>query len=115
LKVGGKLTRSTVGKLRVAVSWAVGAAWEQVSQTKGDVVRHLFHFVGLSLPIDRTADQEISIKGIETRFLSQGFVSGLNKEGHTLKENVNSLVGGCDKSVVEDVDDFNGDKDIFFE
>jgi len=114
LKVGGKLTGSAVGKQRVAASWAVGAACERFSQTKGDVVWRSFRCVGLSFRIDGTVDHEISIKGIETPFLSQGLVSGLNEEGHTLEENVNSLVGGCNESVVEDVDDFNGDEDIFF-
>ena len=116
MKGGGKLTRSAVGKRRVAASWAVGAAWERFSQAKGDVVRRSFRCVGLSLPIDGTADQEISIKGIETQFLSQGLVGCLNEEGLTLEENVNNLVGVCDESVVvEDVDDFEGDEDTFFE
>lgn len=115
LKAGGKLTGSAVGRRRVAASWAVGAAWERFSQTKGEVVRRSFRCVGLSLPIDGSADEEISIKGIETSFLSQGLVSCHNEEELTLDGNVGNLIEDFESVAIEDVDNSDGDEDIFFE
>ena len=72
MEEGGSLTGSKVGRRRIAVTWAVGEAWECFSAEKAEVVRRAFRVVGLGLPIDGSADEEISIKGIETGFLTEG-------------------------------------------
>ena len=69
---GGVLVGSKVGRRQVAVTWAVGDAWERFSAEKVAVVKKAFRVVGLALPIDGSADHEISIKGIETGFLTEG-------------------------------------------
>ena len=69
---GGVLIGSKVGRRRVAVTWAVGDAWERFSAERVAVVQKAFRVVGLALPIDGSADDEISIKGIETGFLTEG-------------------------------------------
>jgi len=116
LNGGGKLTGSMVGRRRVAATWAVGAASERFSQAKGEIVRRSFRCVGLSLLIDGTANSEISIKGIETGFLSQGLVDCQNGEDLTLEGGVDGLVIRGDENVkVKAGDDLDEDENVFFE
>lgn len=107
-----------MGRRRVAATWAVGAAWERFSEAKGEIIRRSFRCVGLSLPIDGTADSEISIKGIETGFLSQGLVDCQIGEDLTLEGGVDELGirGTSDENVeVEAGDDLDEDENVFFE
>lgn len=43
----------------------VGDAWYQFCIEKVDLIRRVFRKVGLSLPIDGSADHEIDIKGFQ--------------------------------------------------
>ena len=49
---------------RVLVQKCVAQAWEIFSTEKRDVVVNSFRKVGLSLPIDGSCDNELSVKGI---------------------------------------------------
>jgi len=68
----GKLTGCMIRHWRIAATWAVGEAWERFSREKEEVVSRSFYCVGIALPIDGSADAQISIKGIESGYLVQG-------------------------------------------
>lgn len=53
----------TVGDRRILTTWCVGDAWYQFCVEKQDLVKRVFRKVGLSLPIDGSADCELDIKG----------------------------------------------------
>lgn len=53
----------SVGDRRVLTTWCVGDAWYQFCVEKQDLVTSVFRKVGLSLPIDGSADHELDIKG----------------------------------------------------
>ena len=53
----------------------VGEAWEQFNREKREVVVRSFRCLGISLPIDGSCDDEISIKGLDTTVLAQGLKS----------------------------------------
>lgn len=72
LAEGGRLTGSMIGRRRVALTWAVGEAWERFSTERVEVVRRSSRTVGLSLPIDGSEDHEISIKGLANQVLVEG-------------------------------------------
>jgi len=61
-----------VGRRRVAVTWAVGEAWEVFSQERSEVVRKAIRMVALSLPVDGSEDSQLYIKGLASDFLIQG-------------------------------------------
>jgi hypothetical protein len=54
-----------VGKRRVVTTCCVGNAWYQFCIEKQDLIKYVFRKVGLSLPVDGSADHEIDIKGFE--------------------------------------------------
>lgn len=69
-EIAGKgLSHSLVGRRRIATTWAVGKAWERFCTEKKDIIIRSFRTVGLALPVDGSADMEISIKGLETGVL----------------------------------------------
>ena len=105
MEEGGSLTRSKVGRRRIAVTWAVGEAWERFSAEKTEVVRRAFRVVGLGLPIDGSADHEISIKGIETGFLTEGLKNW--EEG--------GIQVGDDEDDPVELDVRDDEADLFFE
>lgn len=72
LEEGGRLTGSMVGRRRIAVTWAVGEAWERFSVERIAVVQRAFRVVGLSLPIDGSEDHELSIRGLANEYLVEG-------------------------------------------
>lgn len=72
LEEGGRLTGSMVGRRRIAVTWAVGEAWERFSVERIAVVQRAFRIVGLSLPIDGSEDHELSIRGLANDYLVEG-------------------------------------------
>lgn len=53
----------SVGQRRVLTTWCLGDAWYQFCVEKQDLVKRVFRKVGLSLPIDGSADHELDIKG----------------------------------------------------
>lgn len=69
---GRRLIGSMIGRRRVALTWAVGEAWERFSTERAEVVHRSFRTVGLSLPIDGSEDHEISIKGLANHVLVEG-------------------------------------------
>jgi len=69
---GRRPTGSMIGQRRVALTWAVGEAWECFSTECAEVVRRSFCTVGLSLPIDGSEDHYISIKGLANQVLVEG-------------------------------------------
>jgi len=68
-----------VGKRRVALIWAVGQARESFSREKREVVKDSFQVVGLALPIDRSEDHRLSIKGLATDLLVEGLENWENE------------------------------------
>ena len=116
---GGKLTGSMVGRQQISATWAVGEAWARFSMEKAKIVERTFRVVGLALPIDGSADTEISIKGIETDFLVQGLVNCQQEEGGILVDHENGLgemdeaaenqLVNCEEDKVED------DVNVFFD
>lgn len=57
--------RWTVGDRRVLTTCAVGDAWYQFAVEKQEIIKRVFRKVGLSLPIDGSADHELDVKGFE--------------------------------------------------
>ncbi|KAG0133105.1 hypothetical protein HOY82DRAFT_538386 [Tuber indicum] len=107
-----------VGRRRIAATWAIGEAWSRFSREKEDVVRRAFRVVGLALPIDGSADIEISIKGIETDFLLQGLVNCQLEEGNTLRDGdeMFGTVGEVLEDLAADSDEeVEDDTGIFFD
>ena len=77
-----------MGRRRVAITWAVGEAWEVFSREKAEVVRNSFQVVGLSLPIDGSEDHRLSIKGLANDVLIEGLKDWDDRE----QENANPEV-----------------------
>jgi len=84
---GRTLGGSMVVRRRVAVTWAVGEAWEVFSRERSVVVRKAFRMVGLSLPVDGSEDSQLCIKGLASDFLIQGL-----KEWNSAEEEGNADV-----------------------
>ena len=63
---------SAVEERRVLVQRCVAEAWEQFCTTRRNVIVDSFRKVGLSLPIDGSCDDELSIKGIDKHLLKIG-------------------------------------------
>lgn len=61
----GDFEKWSVGQWRVLTTCCVGDAWYQFCIEKQDIVKRVFRKLGLSLPIDRSADHEIDIKGFQ--------------------------------------------------
>jgi len=57
---------SAVGEMRVMMTHCVARAWEKFCNERQEVVVRSFRCLGISLPIDGSADAEISIKGLDT-------------------------------------------------
>jgi hypothetical protein len=57
--------RWTVGERQIHTTWCVGDVWYQFCVEKQDIVKKVFRKVGLSLPIDGSADHELDIKGLQ--------------------------------------------------
>lgn len=55
----------TVGDRWVMTTHCVGEAFDQFSTTKANLVSRSFHQKGLSLPINRSVDSELDIKGFK--------------------------------------------------
>jgi len=105
LEEGGSLTGSKVGRRRIGVTWAVREAWEHFSAEKAEVVLRAFRVLGLGLPIDGSADHEISIKGIKTGFLTEGLKNW--EEG--------GIQVGDDEDDPVELDVRDDEADLFFE
>ena len=108
-----------MGRRRVAATWAIGEAWARFSREKMEVVRKAFRVVGLALPIDGSADTELSIKRIETNFLIQGLVNYQQEEGGTLVDG-DEIFGRVGESLGEvcgddNEEDLADDVNIFFD
>lgn len=63
---------SAIAERRILVTHAVGEAWEKFSQTYQELVVTTFRKLGLTLPIDGSCDDELSIKGIDPSLLRIG-------------------------------------------
>jgi hypothetical protein len=57
---------SAVGEMRVMMTHCVARAWEKFCNERQEVIVRSFRCLGISLPIDGSADAEISIKGLDT-------------------------------------------------
>ena len=69
-----RLDSSAIGERRILVTHAVAQAWEQFtsSQASKELVISTFRKLGLTLPIDGSCDDELSIKGIDSALLQIG-------------------------------------------
>jgi len=67
-----KHLQSAASKMRVMMTQCMGEAWEQFNREKREVVVRGFRCLGISLPIDGSCDDEISIKGLDTTVLAEG-------------------------------------------
>jgi len=63
---------SAIAERRILVTHAVGEAWEKFNQTYQELVVTTFRKLGLTLPIDGSCDDELSIKGIDPSLLTIG-------------------------------------------
>jgi len=63
---------SAIAERRVLVTQAVGAAWEQFCEKHQGLVVSTFRKLGLTLPIDGSSDEELSVKGIDSSLLEIG-------------------------------------------
>lgn len=61
----GRFEKWTIGDRRVLTTCCVGDAWYEFCIEKQDLVKRIFRKVGLSLPIDGSADHELDIKGFQ--------------------------------------------------
>ncbi|KAG0125190.1 hypothetical protein HOY82DRAFT_543282 [Tuber indicum] len=57
-------TDLAIGKRRIIITWAVGAAWERFCREKSHIIMKAFRVVGMSLPVNGQNDAEIHIKGL---------------------------------------------------
>jgi hypothetical protein len=57
---------SAVGEMRVMMTHCVARAWEKFCNERQEVIVRSFRCLGISLPIDGSADAELSIKGLDT-------------------------------------------------
>jgi hypothetical protein len=57
---------SAVGEMRVLMTRCVGQAWSTFCEDRQEVVIKSFRQLGISLPIDGSADNELSVKGLST-------------------------------------------------
>ena len=120
---GGKLTGSMIGHWRIAATWAVGEAWERFSREKEEVVSLSFCCVGIALPINGSADAQISIKGIESGYLVEGLASVRTgvavtwEEGLEARVEPKEVVGSIVRGEVEEDEccDDSDDENIVFE
>jgi len=97
---GRDLVGSMVGRRRVAITWAVGEAWETFSREKGEVVQNSFRVVGLSLPIDGSEDSKLSIKGLANDLLVEG-LKEVDERNDTSPEELEVADGEIDGSEEE--------------
>jgi hypothetical protein len=58
--------------MRILMTRCVGKAWEQFCTTRKEVVVQSFRKLGISLPIDGSCDEELSIKGLDPEVLRSG-------------------------------------------
>ena len=63
---------SAIAEQRILVTHAFGEAWEKFNQTYQELVVTTFRKLGLTLPIDGSCDDELSIKGIDPSLLTIG-------------------------------------------
>lgn len=101
-----------MGRRRVLTTWAVGEAWERFTNERQDVIRRSFRVIGLSLPIDGSCDEEISIKGIDKTYLIEGLKDWGQGEGSPDGDENNA--GGADEDEVE-LDEAEDEIDVFYE
>ncbi|KAG0137649.1 hypothetical protein HOY82DRAFT_597370 [Tuber indicum] len=57
-------TDSAIGRRRILMTKAVGAAWETFCSDKQSVIIQSFRHLGMTLPIDGSADHELHVKGV---------------------------------------------------
>lgn len=86
LAQGKNLPGSKVGRRRVMTTWAVGDAWEEFCRERKEVICRSFRAVGLSLPIDGSCDNEMSLKGLDmaqlTADLENWQIGGVSEVGN---------------------------------
>jgi len=63
---------SAIAERRILVTQAVREAWEQFSTSQHDLIIKTFRKLGLTLPVDRSCDGELSVKGINSSLLQIG-------------------------------------------
>ncbi|RPB03600.1 hypothetical protein L873DRAFT_1841203 [Choiromyces venosus 120613-1] len=68
----------TIRDRRILSTIAVGNAWEWLHQERKAVIIRSFECTGISLPIDGSRDQEISVKGLEKLEVGDWAIGGLD-------------------------------------
>jgi len=63
---------SAIAERRILVTHAVGEAWEQFSTSHQDLIIKTLRKLGLTLSVDGSCDEELSVKGINSSFLQIG-------------------------------------------
>ncbi|KAG0125939.1 hypothetical protein HOY82DRAFT_542769 [Tuber indicum] len=92
-----------VGRRRILTTWAVGEAWEVFSREQAEVVRKAFRVVELALPINGSCDNELSVKGIEGTYLTEGLKEWGNG-GHSVVDSEEDTVELAETDEDEDED-----------
>ena len=67
-----------IAERRILVTQAVGEAWDQFTPKYQEQVVEIFRKLGLTLPIDGSCDNELSVKGIEPALLQIGDWTSIN-------------------------------------
>ncbi|RPA93736.1 hypothetical protein L873DRAFT_1703897, partial [Choiromyces venosus 120613-1] len=67
-----KSNTTAIAERRVLVTQAVGHAWDQFCLKHQELIVETFRKLGLTLPIDGSLDEELSVKGIDSSLLRIG-------------------------------------------
>ena len=90
---------SAVEDRRVLVQHCLADAWETFCTTKRELIVSSFRKVGLSLPIDGSCDEELSVKGIPSEDLKVGNW----RSGHNEIEGWGNPGGPGDEDMINEV------------
>ncbi|RPA89182.1 hypothetical protein L873DRAFT_1849434 [Choiromyces venosus 120613-1] len=91
--------RWSVGDRRITTTFCVGDAFYKFHQEKAEIIWRVFRKVGLSLPIDGSADSELDIKGFT------GLTIGNWRENFNSEHNMETIGEGEDNN--EDIEYVN--------
>ena len=95
---------SAIAERRVLVTHAVGQAWEIFCERNQESVIQTFRSLGLTLPIDGSCDNELSVKGISQDLLQIGDWRRGGMDSETLASEIWEPLAGETASVEDEYD-----------
>jgi hypothetical protein len=87
----------------------VGKAWEQFCTTRQEVVVKSFRKLGLSLPIDGSCDEELSIKGLDAEVLRSGLKEWMTRGCHQEQDEYSESDDDSDEDLAHLMEGLNCD------